>query len=97
MERAESLVRKALSLKPEDGYVLDSVGWVLFQQGKTEEALSFMEKAMEKIKTDPIIAEHYGDVLLASGKKAEAADAYRKSLQANPENLVVQDKLKKLE
>ena len=97
MERAESLVRKALSLKPDDGYVLDSVGWVLFQQGKVEEALSYMEKAIEKIKTDPIISEHYGDVLLATGKKAEAADAYRKSLQANPENLVVQEKLKKLE
>ena len=97
MEKAEALVRKALSLKPEDGYVLDSMGWVLFKQGKVEEALPYVEKAIEKVKADPIIAEHYGDILLASGKKAEAADAYRKSLQANPQNLVVQEKLKKLE
>ena len=97
MQRAETLVRKALSLKPDDGYVLDSMGWVLFQQGKIEEALPYVEKATEKVKNDPIIAEHYGDVLLAKGRKSEAAEAYRRSLQANPDNLVVQEKLKQLE
>jgi len=65
--------------------------------GNPPSAPSLQLPTNKKIKTDPIIAEHYGDVLLATGKKAEAADAYRKSLQANPENLVVQEKLKKLE
>jgi predicted negative regulator of RcsB-dependent stress response len=73
------------------------MGWLLFKKGKTDEALQYLEKAIEKVKLDPIIADHLGDVLLTKGRKKDAADAYRRSLKANPENLVVQEKLHKLE
>lgn len=95
--RAERLVRKAMELKPDDGYVMDSLGWLLFKTGKTDEALAMLEKAYEKVKTDPIIAEHLGDLLVEKNRRSEALEAYRKSLEVNPENLVVQGKLKKLE
>jgi tetratricopeptide (TPR) repeat protein len=97
VEKAEQNIRKALELKPDDGYILDSMGWFLFLRGKTEEAMPYLEKATEKVKHDPIIVDHFGDALLASGKKSEALEAYRKSLQFNPDNLLVQEKLQKLE
>ena len=97
LERAESLVRKAAALKPDDGYIMDSLGWILFKTGRTDEALQHLEKAADKVKTDPIVAEHLGDILLAKDKKQDALEAYRRSLQVNPENMVMQEKLQKLE
>jgi len=96
-ERAEAMVRKALELKPDDGYILDSLAWILFKNGKVDEAHQYVEKAIEKVKSDPVIAEHLGDILLAKNDKAAAVDAYRRSLQVNPENLLVQKKLLNLE
>lgn len=97
LEKAEKYVRKALSIKPDDGFIIDSVGYVLFIQGKIEEALDHFQRAIEKVKHDPILAEHLGDALAKLGRKEEAAAAYRRSLGDNPDNLVVQDKLKRLE
>jgi tetratricopeptide (TPR) repeat protein len=96
-EKAERLVRRAVELKPDDGYIADSLAYILHKQGKDDEALELLTKAVTKVKHDPIISEHLGDVLLAKGRKEEAAEAYRKSLSENPENLLVQEKLRKLE
>jgi tetratricopeptide (TPR) repeat protein len=95
--KAEKLIRRAVELKPDDGYIADSLAFILFKQGKNDEALDMLKKAVTKVKHDPIISEHLGDVLLAKGQKQDAADAYRKSLTENPDNLLVQEKLRKLE
>ena len=97
MDRAEKLVRKALEIKPDDGYIADSLAWVLFKAGKVDEALKYLEKASQKVKGDPIIAEHLGDVLAARNRLNEAREAYQKSLSLNPHNVLVQEKLHKLE
>jgi len=97
VEKAEKLIRRALELKPDDGYVLDSLAWVLFKTGKADESLVLLEKASQKVSSDPIVAEHLGDVLLMKQRKQEALDAYRRSVTINPDNIVVQDKLRKLE
>jgi predicted negative regulator of RcsB-dependent stress response len=76
---------------------MDSLAWVYFKSNRTDEALELLNKAIEKVKTDPIIAEHLGDVLSAKGMKEQAAEAYKKSLQNNPDNLVVKQKLKEVE
>ncbi len=81
-ERAEKMVRKAMELKPDDGYILDSLAWILFKNGKVDEAHQYVEKA-GKSEVRPIIAD-MGDVLLAKKDKTGAAEAYRKSLQVNP-------------
>lgn len=96
MDRAEKLVRKALEIKPDDGYIADSLAWVLFKAGKTDEALKYLEKANQKVKSDPIIAEHLGDVLSAKSRLPEAREAYERSLAINPYNVVVQQKLGRL-
>lgn len=95
--KAEKLIRRAMELKPGDGYILDSMAWVLFKTGKVDEALTNLQQAAEKVKTDPIVAEHLGDVLLEKNRKEEALEAYRRSLGVNPDNVIVQDKFRKLE
>lgn len=97
LERAENLVRKALEIKPDDGYIMDSLAWVLFKRGKSDDALKFLEKAFVRVKSDPIISEHLGDVLTSKDRFQDAIEAYKKSISLNPDNLLVQEKLKKLE
>jgi len=97
MQRAEVLIRKANELKPNDGYIMDSLGWALFKSGKIDEALELLKSAAEKVKVDPIIAEHYGDALMAKGMKKDALEAYRRSIEANPTNMIVREKIEKLD
>jgi len=97
IDKGERLIRRALELKPDDGYIMDSMAWVLHKRGDADEALRYLEQAVQKVKMDPIIAEHLGDILLVNNRKEEAAESYRKSLSVNPDNIIVQDKLLKLE
>jgi tetratricopeptide (TPR) repeat protein len=61
LSEAETLARRALELSPNDGYVLDTVGWVLFKRGKLEESIRFLEAAFSTKKDESIVAEHLGD------------------------------------
>ncbi len=95
--RAEQLIKKASELEPDDGYIKDSVAWMLHKQGKHQEALDVLKTAISKIDADPIIYDHLGDVYNALGRKDDAEKAYRKSLEVNTENQVVSEKIRKLE
>lgn len=97
MDRAENLVRKSLEIKPDDGYIMDSLAWILFKRGRVDDALKLLEKAFVRVKGDPIISEHLGDVLAAKNKNDEAIEAYKRSLTLNPDNLLVKEKLRHLE
>ena len=79
--RAEQLIRAALALKPKAGYIMDSLGWVLFQQGNADEALPWLQKALELEGADPIILEHLGDALAVLGRDEEARASYREALR----------------
>jgi len=81
LEKSLEYIRKAISLKPDDGYVRDSLGWVLFKMGRTEEAAREMEKALEIEPEDPTINEHAGDIYLKQGKVKQAVAAWEKALQ----------------
>ncbi len=80
LDRAEKYIKKALSKKPESGYIIDSLAWVQFRKGKYQEALKNIQKALELSPNDPIIHEHYGDILKALGRPKEACKAYEKAL-----------------
>ncbi len=97
LERGERLIRRAIELKPEDGYIMDSMAWVLHKKGNHQDALPYLEKAIQKVPADPIIFDHLGDVQAALDMKELAAESYRKSLSVNPDNLLVQQKLRKIE
>lgn len=80
LDEAERLVRRALELKPGDGYITDSLGWVYYKQGRYQEALPLLLEAAKLVGDDPIIFEHVGDVLQALNRPQEALAYYRKSL-----------------
>jgi len=80
LEEAEKLVQKALALKPDDGYITDSLGWVYYKQGRYQEALAVLLKAAELVADDPIVLEHVGDAYQKLGEKGKALEYYRKSL-----------------
>ena len=86
LSEAEALIKRALELKPDDGYITDSMGWVYFKMGRHEEALPWIKKALEKLPDDPLINEHLGDTYKALGRWDKALEAYQRALQLGPEN-----------
>ncbi len=95
LKEAHELISKALALAPEDPFIMDSLGWVLFRQGKTEEALSTLQNAY-RLKPDPEIAAHLGEVLWALNRKDDAGRILREAAKKNPDNEVLSATLKKL-
>lgn len=79
LDEAEALVLKAMELKPDDGFITDSVGWVYYQKGDYDKAVEYLEKAMELSDSDPIITEHLGDAYLKQNLLEQALQAYKKA------------------
>ncbi len=81
LDKALEYIRKAVGLKPESGYIRDSLGWVYYRLGRLEEALAELREAVRLSPDDPTIAGHLADVYLELGRRDKALDAYRKSLE----------------
>lgn len=81
LEEAERLIRRALDLQPENGFFLDSLGWVHFQKGEFARAAEELQRADALAGPDPAILEHLGDALRAAQRPSEAAAAYGRALQ----------------
>ena len=97
LDEAESLIREALKHKPDDGYITDSLGWVLYKKGLFQEALIYLEKAVQLTSDDPIILEHLGDVYLKVNDKANALKYYQESLRKKTEDTeTLEHKIKNL-
>jgi tetratricopeptide (TPR) repeat protein len=72
LKQSMEYIRKAAALQPDDGYITDSLGWILFRTGKFEEAVPHLEKAVELLPYDPVINDHLGDAYWRVGRKLEA-------------------------
>jgi Flp pilus assembly protein TadD len=77
LERAQELASRALEIKPQDPYYLDTLGWAQFKAGKVEEAERTLSKAVGFAGDDLVVVDHYIEVLLAR-KKYEQAVAIMK-------------------
>ncbi|WP_422930487.1 tetratricopeptide repeat protein [Singulisphaera sp. PoT] len=103
LERAESMIRKALEEKPDESAYLDSLGWVLYKRGKFQEAVVPLEKAIKSLNSggDATIHEHLGDVYfrLQENAKAKAAweEAEKAAKKAIPSDKRLPEIRKKLE
>jgi tetratricopeptide (TPR) repeat protein len=93
---AHKLITQALALAPRDPFIMDSMGWVLFRQGKLREALKTLETAYG-IKADPEIAAHLGEVLWTMGRKDDAARLMNEAAKKNPDSEVLAAALKKFQ
>lgn len=81
LEEAESLARRALELKPDDGYILDTVGWIMFKRGEVEGAIQYLEAAYRHQHTEAIIAEHLGDAYYRFQLVEKAKKMYLRALE----------------
>jgi tetratricopeptide (TPR) repeat protein len=88
LEEAQQLIDKALEISPEDPFILDSKGWVLFRRGNTQGALDVLKKAFS-VRADPEIAAHLGEVLWSLGRKDEARQTWGDAMKATPGNEVL--------
>ncbi|WP_229678471.1 tetratricopeptide repeat protein [Neptunicoccus cionae] len=85
LEEAQDMIEQAVKARPEDGYITDSLGWVLYRIGKYEEAVAPMERAVELVSNDPIINDHLGDVYWKVNRKREAEFQWSRALSLKPE------------
>lgn len=74
LDHAETMVRKALELKPNDGYYMDTLGWILYLKSNFKEAVTVLGRASAITAEDPVIVEHYVEALLKSGDKERALE-----------------------
>jgi len=88
LDEAIKLIEKALSISPNDHYILDSLGWAYYRKGNLDKAIDYLQQAYN-FNADPEIAAHLGEVLWQKGAREEAAKIWRDALIANPENEVL--------
>jgi len=91
------MIRRAVEQRPEDGYIVDSLGWVYYRLGDYQEALKHLERAVELKPDDPTINDHLGDVYWRLGRTLEAIFqwSHARDLKPEPDELVkIQQKLK---
>ena len=86
LDEALSMIERAVAAKPEDGYIVDSLGWALYRMGRYEEAVARMEKAVELMPVDSIVNDHLGDVYWAVGRQREAEFQWKRALSFEPES-----------
>ena len=85
LERGLKMIEKAVELRPEDGYIVDSLGWAHYRLGDYSSAVEYLEKAIELVPEDPTINDHLGDAYWQSGRPSEARFQWRRALQFGPE------------
>ncbi len=86
LAEAEEMIQRAVDQRPDDGYIVDSLGWVLFRFGEFDRALKHLERAVELRPVDPVINDHYGDALWMVGRKTEARFQWKRALSFEPED-----------
>ncbi len=94
LEEARTLIETALKLSPEDSYILDSMGWVLFRLGQNAEALGYLQRAYDA-RPDAEIAAHLGEVLWVLGRQDDARKVWADALRVQPKNEVLQGTIKR--
>ena len=80
LDEALDMIERGVAAQPESGYIVDSLGWVLYRLGRYEEAVIHMERAVELEPVDPVINDHLGDVLWAVGRYNEARFQWKRAL-----------------
>ena len=86
LNKAEQLIRKAVSLRPKDGYITDSLGWVLYQTSRFDEAVPILERAVRLRPNDATINDHLGDAYWQVQRKLEAIYQWKRAITMNPDS-----------
>lgn len=96
LERAETMLQKAIEKEPNNPAYLDSMGWLLFRTGRFERAIELLQESLNYMNTDALIYDHLAQALHAAGRITEAVEALKRAIEINPDNQTYQDRLKTL-
>jgi len=96
LKTAMDYIRKAVKLKPDDGYYVDSLGWAYYRLGNLQSAVEQLERAVELKPDDPVINDHLGDAYWRVGRKLEAEYQWQQSLTLKPDSDLIATIDKKL-
>jgi Flp pilus assembly protein TadD len=80
LDEALDMIERAVAAQPQSGYIVDSLGWVLYRLGRYEEAVEHMERAVALMPVDPVVNDHLGDVYWAVGRYREADFQWKRAL-----------------
>ena len=86
VEKALKLTQRAVELKPNNGYYVDSLGWALFKVGRSTEALAAIDRALSLVSDDPVIFEHLGEIYLEREELEKAQKAWARSIELDTTN-----------
>jgi tetratricopeptide (TPR) repeat protein len=95
LDEALDMIERAVAGQPDDGYITDSLGWVLYRLGRYEEALPHMLRAVELLPADAVINDHLGDVLWKVGRHREAEFQWRRALSLGPADDLDMDRVRR--
>ena len=93
-EEARVLIEKALSLKPNDPFILDSMGWVHYRLGNRDQARDYLQQALD-LRLDPEIAAHLGEVLWMMDRHEEARAVWKRGESIDIKNKTLRETLRK--
>ena len=111
LDEAEAMINRAIELRPEDGYIVDSLGWVYYMRarplvadGRAREARPFLDRALRELERadeltggDPVISEHLGDTYLLLDEKQRALEKFEEAIRLEPREDEQPDLLEKFE
>jgi tetratricopeptide (TPR) repeat protein len=97
LEEAFAMLRRAVDLRPSDGYIVDSLGWAHFKLGHYAEATEELEKAIDLKPADPVVNDHLGDAFWRVNRKIEARFQWNHARDMNPDPEDLPGILKKIE
>lgn len=93
LDEAETLVRRAMNLQPNDAYVMDTLGWVLYKKGQFGEAIRTLETAYKMQPDESVIAEHLGDAYYRQQMPEKAKKLYSRAAELET-NVAHADKIR---
>ncbi|MGI9420213.1 MAG: tetratricopeptide repeat protein [Geminicoccaceae bacterium] len=97
LDQAKDMLNRAVDARPDDGFIVDSLGWVHYRLGDYELAVDQLERAVELQPGDPVINDHLGDAYWRVGREREASFQWRRALTLEPEDdliEIIREKLK---
>ncbi|MSP83566.1 MAG: tetratricopeptide repeat protein [Alphaproteobacteria bacterium] len=97
LDEALDMIERAVDQRPNDGFIVDSLGWAYFRLDKFDLAVKHLERAVELEPDDPTINDHLGDALWQVGRHAEAYFQWRRAMALKPEDALAQAIRAKLE
>ena len=93
LDESLELIKKAVALRPHDGYIIDSLGWVYFMMGEYEEAIPYLERAVGLLPYDSTINDHLGDAYWRAGRRMEARFQWERALNYNEDDTALAQSL----